>query len=288
MDGSVVIGVSLDSQAFEAALLRLRQSAGQTAVRALENLIRSMDSLDQAFSVGAAGAMQWSQKLTEVFRSTLSGAASVTPQLALVGRQAGVSFLTGVLQGNYYGAGRQAGYQLSQGFADGGSYLPSLALELVRQVRNVFSGGWYDVGYNISAGIAQGVRGGSPLITNAANQAAQQALNAAKKTLGVQSPSRVFRDQVGRMIPAGIAQGVRQGAPELEEAVRRQSQVLVETARRDVRPTLEVLPGGRQAPVVQDKSPIHVTVETPLVVDGREIARATARYTGQQWMWESM
>ena len=45
MDGSIVIGVSLDSREFEEALQRLRQTAGQTAVRAGETLTRSLGNL---------------------------------------------------------------------------------------------------------------------------------------------------------------------------------------------------------------------------------------------------
>lgn len=347
MDGSIVIGVSLDSREFEEALQRLRQTAGQTAVRAVETLTRSLGNLENAFYSGGYAAQKWSERLLSAFRATQSSAAAVVPQLQSTGRQAGQSFISGVLQGNYSGAGITIGQRLLQGvqavnyygtgasmgqrllqgfqavngysvgttlgqrvlqgvqavnyysvglqaadslyrgFSAGGSSLSALGSNLAARVRSAFSGGWYDVGYYISAGIASGIRGGSSLITAAAVQAAKQALAAAKRALGVRSPSRVFRDQVGRMIPAGIAQGVRQGGPEVEAVLRQQSQRLVETARRDVRPALE-LPGGSQAANLQVQSPIRVTLEAPLVVDGRELARATARYTGQQLLWETM
>ena len=307
MDGSIVIGVSLDSSAFETALQRLRQTAGQTAVQALGTLTRSMQTLESAFYSGSSGAQQWAARVLSAFRTTQAGAAAVVPQLQSTGRQAGQSFITGVLQGNYSGAGLSVGQRLLQGvqaanyygtglqaanslywgISAGGGSLASLGSSLAYRVKGAFSGGWYNVGYYISAGIAAGIRGGSSLITSAANQAAWQALASAKRTLGVRSPSRVFRDQVGRMIPAGIAQGVRQGSPEVEEAMKRQSQRLVEVARQDVRPTLGLPEGGQSAPV-QIQSPIRVTLEAPLVVDGRELARATARYTGQQLLWESM
>lgn len=307
MDGNIVIGVSLDSGAFETALQRLRQTAGQTTVRALETLTRSMGTLERAFYSGGSVAQQWSARVLSAFRTAQAGATAVVPQLQSTGRQAGQSFITGVLQGNFYGAGASAGQRLLQGvlaanyygtglqaanslyrgFSAGGGSLSSLGAGLANRVRAAFSGDWYNVGYYISAGIAAGIRGGSSLITSAANLAAKQALASAKRTLGVRSPSRVFRDQVGRMIPAGIAQGLRQGGPEVEEAMRRQSQRLVEVARQDVRPRLEGSDGGQGTPV-QVQSPIRVTLEAPLVVDGRELARATARYTGQQLLWESM
>ena len=33
---------------------------------------------------------------------------------------------------------------------------------------------------------------------------------------------------------------------------------------------------------------VRIRLEAPLYVDGRELARATARYTGQQLAWEAM
>ena len=43
---------------------------------------------------------------------------------------------------------------------------------------------------------------------------AKDALNVAKKTLGIHSPSRVFRDVIGKMIPAGVTLGIERGFPD--------------------------------------------------------------------------
>jgi hypothetical protein len=42
--------------------------------------------------------------------------------------------------------------------------------------------------------------------------AAQSALDAAKNLLDINSPSRRFRDEVGKMIPAGLSIGIDEGA----------------------------------------------------------------------------
>lgn len=308
MDGSIVIGVALDSSEFEAALQRLRQEAGQRAVKAVENLINSLRQLDSSFYASASAAQRWSSSLTGVFNATVSSAAAVVPRLGDMGRQAGAHFVAGVLQAdtaragvtlgqglvqgiqavNYRYMGSWVAYALAQGMADASGTFTMVGTNLAYRIQAAFNGGWYNLGYNISAGIAQGLLGGSSLITNAAIAAAKRALYAAKQSLGVRSPSRVFRDQVGRMIPAGIAQGIGQGTEEVEAAVKQQSLRLVETARRDVAPVVSYLPSGQQAPVRQAQSPISVHLEAPLVVDGREIARATARYTGEQMLWEGM
>ena len=67
---------------------------------------------------------------------------------------------------------------------------------------------WGSIGSNIISGIASGIRNGVSSIISAAQDAAQSALNAAKNFLGIRSPSRRFRDEVGVMITQGIAAGM--------------------------------------------------------------------------------
>lgn len=64
------------------------------------------------------------------------------------------------------------------------------------------------IGAAIINGIANGISAGIGSIRSMAANAANSALEAAKSALGIESPSRVFRDQVGRMIPAGIVEGI--------------------------------------------------------------------------------
>lgn|GEM_PF-384310 len=68
---------------------------------------------------------------------------------------------------------------------------------------------FYSVGYNMDSGMASGVYGGSYLVSNAAKSAARSAYNAAKAALGIKSPSRLFRDGVGKMITEGISAGMQ-------------------------------------------------------------------------------
>lgn len=75
-------------------------------------------------------------------------------------------------------------------------------------VKGFTSHNWGDIGGNIISGIATGIRNGVGSIIDAAKNAASNALNAAKRFLGIASPSKVMRDQVGRWIPEGIAEGI--------------------------------------------------------------------------------
>jgi phage-related protein len=75
------------------------------------------------------------------------------------------------------------------------------------------------IGSAIANGIAKGIQNGVTAITNAARSAAQSALDAAMKLLGIASPSKVFADQVGYQMSAGMAAGIMRGIPDITGAI---------------------------------------------------------------------
>ena len=75
------------------------------------------------------------------------------------------------------------------------------------------------IGSAIANGIAKGIQNGVTAITNAARSAAQSALDAAMKLLGIASPSKVFADQVGYQMSAGMAAGIIRGIPDITGAI---------------------------------------------------------------------
>jgi phage-related protein len=90
------------------------------------------------------------------------------------------------------------------------SKIPSI----ISQVKNAFTSvDWGSVGMNIIKGIANGLKGAVGAIVEAAKGAAESALNAAKNFLGIHSPSRVFRDQVGKMMALGMGIGFERNIP---------------------------------------------------------------------------
>lgn len=113
------------------------------------------------------------------------------------------------LSGSFRAAGAASIAQYAGGISAGTGTVKSAAANAAKSgLSGANVGGWYNVGYNMSAGIASGVRGGSSLISSAAVSAARTALARAKSALGIRSPSRVFRDEVGAMIGEGMAQGI--------------------------------------------------------------------------------
>ena len=68
--------------------------------------------------------------------------------------------------------------------------------------------GWSNIGSNICNGIKNGLEAGWRWLTDTVKNLAGGLLSAAKNALGIQSPSKVFRDEVGLNIGYGIGEGV--------------------------------------------------------------------------------
>lgn len=79
------------------------------------------------------------------------------------------------------------------------------------KIKGAFSnaGSWLvSAGNNIIQGLINGIKSAIGNAVAAVKNAASSIVNAAKSALGIHSPSRVFRDEVGKMIPAGLGVGV--------------------------------------------------------------------------------
>lgn len=67
---------------------------------------------------------------------------------------------------------------------------------------------WYSVGSNICSGIASGINAGWSWLSSTVSSLARNLLSAAKRALGIRSPSRLFRDEVGQYVSLGMAEGI--------------------------------------------------------------------------------
>lgn len=72
------------------------------------------------------------------------------------------------------------------------------------------AGSWLvSAGRNILQGLTNGIKGAIGAVLNTISGVAQKVVDTVKHVLGIHSPSRVFRDEVGKMIPAGLGIGVK-------------------------------------------------------------------------------
>lgn len=94
---------------------------------------------------------------------------------------------------------------VSSGFSSIYSSITSKLQSAMNAVKNL---NWYSVGSNICDGIANGINAGWSWLSNTVSNLAGNLLKAAKRALGIHSPSRLFRDAVGLNIGYGIGEGI--------------------------------------------------------------------------------
>lgn len=77
----------------------------------------------------------------------------------------------------------------------------------------------YNVGYYISAGVADGMNANMWAIESAANRIISKAREAARAAADIHSPSRLFAKDVGKFIPMGVAKGIGDAIPKMVDEV---------------------------------------------------------------------
>lgn len=80
---------------------------------------------------------------------------------------------------------------------------------------------WKGIGKNILEGIGDGIKNAVGRVVEKAKNAAKSIFDGVKGFFGINSPSRLFRDEVGKYIPQGIAVGVENEMPETADRVKK-------------------------------------------------------------------
>lgn len=191
---------------------------------------------------------------------------------------------------------------LENGFAMAGEFAAGLiraipdvlsaAGEIVIEIIDEFGDtDWLSVGKEIINGIVDGLWSGVQCIIDAAWGVAKSALNSAKKALDINSPSRVFRDEVGKQVPLGIAEGVDESADVLNTAMDDLSEHMLDAFHVDFADAMDLEDISMQkvlrlntnyspvysAPSVLRNSNIHVNVYAAEGMDVDELAEKVAQ-----------
>ncbi|MGH3161921.1 MAG: phage tail tape measure protein [Streptosporangiaceae bacterium] len=114
-------------------------------------------------------------------------------------------------------------------------------------------GSWFSsIGSAIVHGIIHGVEGAAGGLYNSLKNLANNALSAAKSFLGINSPSKVFADEVGQSIPEGVAKGVIDNIPAVLDAVQGMSADAVKAAQSQAKHYLTLAGGAAKKEKTDD------------------------------------
>ena len=187
----------------------------------------SLTIVSATFVQVGASAASASGQITAISASTASAIAAFASMSAQV--QSSMQMMLSVVRSTgsqMISQGRQTGQQTSQNIAQGirggGGQVRSAMSSLVNAARSVGMSGAATmryVGSMIGQGLAQGMYSALGAVTAAANALVAQAERAAQAKARIHSPSRLFRDNVGRYISQGMAVGILADAHKVDAAM---------------------------------------------------------------------
>lgn len=132
-------------------------------------------------------------------------------------------------------AGSQFGSGVTSGVASHNGAVFNASSNLKASAHNGMSGGWnggYNAGMSIGEGMMSGIYAMAGSVAAAAASIASSAVAAARSTLAINSPSKVFRDQVGRAIPEGMAVGIEKYGYYVDDSMTDLANKTVESGKK--------------------------------------------------------
>lgn len=196
-------------------------SSAMTANTSIMQLASSAPTVASSFANISSSAVSAMSQLNSVIRSAMTQAvsqmSSSMQQMTNVVRQSASQMTQ---------AGQQAGRGVSTGITNGiRSGIGSATSAMSSMVNSIRSAGMRGVstmryvGSMISQGLASGMYSALGAVTAAANALVYQAERAARARARIHSPSRLFRDNVGRYIAQGIAVGIEKNTSDVTDSL---------------------------------------------------------------------
>lgn len=171
-----------------------------------------------AQKAGEAGEKSGKEHTEKAKSGIESGQKEVTEAAKKGGEEAGKESQKATAEGIQQNSG-----QVSQ--AAGNSM--KKAADTARTYRSSFE----SIGQSMSEGVAVGINRGSPFVQNAVNSVLQSAVNEAEKKIKKNSPSHVWRDEIGLSMAEGAAVGIERGEKIVNDSVVAMADSSLETAK---------------------------------------------------------
>ena len=146
-----------------------------------------------------------------IIMSLVDGIINNLPQIAVAATQIMMNLQTTLIQ--HYPEILQKGFELlgklAAGMLKAYPQVIKAMFEVLKQlVYEVKKVNWLELGVNIIKGIAKGIRSAAGEIWSALKSAISSSWNNAKDFLKIGSPSKLFEESIGEMIPQGMAIGI--------------------------------------------------------------------------------
>lgn len=262
------------------------------AAKELENLEKTAEEAIEAARTKAQTARETALKEFQGTMETLSGEfvnAQANNILALI-EQTGVviSESDAELVGATTGLIDNVAATLSAGNATVAAEVSTL-LDAVGDKTSEASAEGQSIGAAITAGITAGLNTGTGALYVQMGKIVKRTIREAKNNAGIASPSRVMRDEVGKMLVQGVTVGVQQETPTAVQAIRRSMDGIMSGAAAVVNHGSYTVPAVQAAAAGFDYARMGAAMSEAVGgltlrfdVDGRTLAQAQRENTARQ------
>lgn len=118
---------------------------------------------------------------------------------------------------------------------------------------------WLSVGKNIVKGIAKGIGDFAWILVDKMTGLARKAFDSVTSFFGIHSPSRLMRDKVGKMLPAGISVGLERAFPDTIKTFMNQSKELASVPFKTPEiATGKIIPAKASAVIAQKQNGTNI------------------------------
>lgn len=183
------------------SLIKGLQAAGSGVINAAKNIVK--------FIWNQFVHTDWLSLGKALITKLVSGIRGMGGSAGSVAKSIATKILSTIRNTNWLELGKTVITKLISGLISLIGKIGSTAKKIGQKAVTAFKNiKWADVGKNIIKGIAGGIGSAAGALYNKLKDVAGNALKSAKKFLGIKSPSRVFKKEVGKHIVTGIISGI--------------------------------------------------------------------------------
>ena len=299
INSTISSGFSNITSTAQSSLSNLSSTFNSNFQSITQNVTSSITNINSTFTTGFSNMVTTSQTgLTNIASSFSTQFANIQTQTQMTTNNIVVAFQTAM--SNILTA-------VQQGMWNVLSAVQNVNTTLINEM-NTLQSKFMTAGANAMQGLAAGINNNRHVAVNAARATAQAVAAEMQSALEISSPSRLMRDEVGRPIIDGIAVGMERNVDRIRDTVKSLLNVLTfdppdlqtSTTRRQqlqfalpqvsaealvsVRPSEATLTSrersASQSTNSQQKEE-KVTLELPVILDGREVSRIVTPYVDQ-------
>lgn len=151
----------------------------------------------------------------EIIKTIISGIIAAIPSLVENSGKIVEAIWNVITAINWISLGEKVLTGIIKGIKNLVSSLAKSVKELAQKAWDSFkdSVNWSELGKNLIDGIKSGIKNAAKGLAESVVNAAKSALNSVKKFLGINSPSKLMRDEVGKYMALGLGQGFEDFIP---------------------------------------------------------------------------